>query len=81
MTSLFLLSVVSLSLVISTIVLFFTVNESASVDIEDEDEESSMLIKRMAAIFTLNYLVRTIYQVLLVYCLGSWVKTFGGMLT
>ena len=61
-TSVLMYGVVSFSLIISTIVLFITVNESASVDVEDPEEESeSMLIKRMAAMFTLNYFVRAIY--------------------
>jgi TRAP-type C4-dicarboxylate transport system permease small subunit len=62
LTSVIMYSLVSLSLIVSTAVLFNTVNNSASVDVEDPEEETeSMLIKRMAAMFTLNYLVRAIY--------------------
>ena len=60
-TSLLLFSLLALSLIVITVVLFVTVNDSASVDIEDEDEETSMLIKRTSAAFTLNYLTRAGY--------------------
>jgi hypothetical protein len=63
MYSFILYSVLALSLLVTTIVIFLTVNESASVDIEDEvgEEETSMLIKRMSAVFLLAYIIRVIY--------------------
>jgi len=63
MYSFILYCVLTISLLVTTIAIFLTVNESASVDIEDEvgEEETSMLIKRVTAVFLLAYILRAIY--------------------